>query len=468
MLRLQLFLCHDSGRSGGLDPFEIRLDAADRFAHPHDDLLAHTHERGFGVLALQLPLVVGAPGGAVAERIAQDEARAIIVVIAVEVFVHGIGVVFPESCHAHRALEGEGREDLVFGEFGIEVARLHILLRLDDFRPLRDGRVDGFLQADGFEGHDRLVERGQTQVLTQVLFRRIEQAAQLILLVSNRFIRNQDLLDPRGDGRFGLQDVDDRHDAGLRFGAVAGQEFLRRLQGCLCHFQIFIGEDNFPIGLFHRSQDGEDAIAKDMFLDGGIVLSDADEGLGDVEAGVAEQGLRERQGEAAGVGRVEQEATGRILIHRCPRGTIVHVDVAAGEQVSRRIERDGVIPLIEGRNLAQGAGGSAEYRPVERVHCSVVLTVDAERRVELGLFDGDIGLPAFFRLAADADVQIMFQRLERRVGQGDGLPPFRGRSFAQFQAPAESRRQDQAKVDGITTCAPPSVCSCMLLHGLPL
>jgi hypothetical protein len=43
--------------------------------------------------------------------------------------------------------------------------------------------------------------------------------------------------------------------------------------------------------LFHRGQDGEDTIAKDMFFHGGIILCDADEGRGDVDAGVAEERL---------------------------------------------------------------------------------------------------------------------------------------------------------------------------------
>jgi hypothetical protein len=109
-----------------------------------------------------------------------------------------------------------------------------------------------------------------------------------IFLVSNRFIRDQYLLDPRRDGRFSLQDIDDRHDAGLRLRAIASQEFLRRLQGGLCHFQILIGENDFPIGLFHGGQNREDAIAKHMFFHDGIILRHADEGLGHVDAGVAE------------------------------------------------------------------------------------------------------------------------------------------------------------------------------------
>ena len=115
------------------------------------------------------------------------------------------------------------------------------------------------------------------------------------------------------------------------FARLAGQEFLRRFQGGLCHFQILIGEDDFPIGLFHRGQDGEDTIAKHMFFHDGIILRDADEGLGHVNAGVAEERLREGECEAAGIGRVEQEpSSANILVHICSRRAIVQIDVAAG------------------------------------------------------------------------------------------------------------------------------------------
>ena len=42
-----------------------------------------------------------------------------------------------------------------------------------------------------------------------------------------------------------------------------------------------------------------------MFFDNGIVLRDADEGLGDVDAGVAEQRLCEGQCETACIGGIE-------------------------------------------------------------------------------------------------------------------------------------------------------------------
>src|SRR5215813_4611922 len=62
LFRLQLFLSPNSGRSGSFDPFEVRLDTANCFSHPNDDLLANIHESGFSVLCLQLPFVIGAPG----------------------------------------------------------------------------------------------------------------------------------------------------------------------------------------------------------------------------------------------------------------------------------------------------------------------------------------------------------------------------------------------------------------------
>ena len=167
--------------------------------------------------------------------------------------------------------------------------------------------------------------------MTQILFGRIEQSAQLIFLVSNRFIRDQYLLDPRCDGRFGLQDIDDRHDPGLRLCTVGGQEFLRRFQCGLGHFQILIGEDDFPIGLLHCGQDGEDAIAKDMFFHGGIILCDADESFGDINSRVAEERLREGEYETACIGRVEQEACGHILVYIGSSRAVVQIDVATGQ-----------------------------------------------------------------------------------------------------------------------------------------
>src|SRR4029077_811965 len=62
LLRLQLLLCHDSGRTSCFNPFKIRLYAPDRFAHTHDNLLLHTHEGGLSVLLLQLTFVVRTPG----------------------------------------------------------------------------------------------------------------------------------------------------------------------------------------------------------------------------------------------------------------------------------------------------------------------------------------------------------------------------------------------------------------------
>jgi hypothetical protein len=63
--------------------------------------------------------------------------------------------------------------------------------------------------------------------------------------------------------------------------------------------------------------------------------------------------------------------------------------------------------LIEDCDLTEVLSGSSKYRSVERVHRSVILTVDAEVWVELGLFDDNIGQPTFTILTADTDVKIV-------------------------------------------------------------
>jgi hypothetical protein len=55
-----------------------------------------------------------------------------------------------------------------------------------------------------------------------------------------------------------------------------------------------------------------------MFFHGGIILCDVDESFGDVNTGIAEERLRERQYEAACIGGVEEEACGVVLIYICP------------------------------------------------------------------------------------------------------------------------------------------------------
>jgi hypothetical protein len=103
-----------------------------------------------------------------------------------------------------------------------------------------------------------------------------------------------------------------------------------------------------------------------MFFHGGIILCNADKGLGDVNAGVAEERLRKGKRETAGPGRIEQEtlsSTSRSAnrlsktpLSSCYIGSsraIVQVDVAAGQQICRRIERDGLGLLVEGLNLIE-------------------------------------------------------------------------------------------------------------------
>ena len=115
------------------------------------------------------------------------------------------------------------------------------------------------------------------------------------------------------------------------FARLLAKSSCAAFKAALCHFQILIGEDDFPIGLFHRSQNRKDAIAKNMFFHGGIILCDADEGLGDVEAGVAEERLCEGECKTTCIGRVEQEPSCHILVKICPSRAIVQIDVATGK-----------------------------------------------------------------------------------------------------------------------------------------
>ncbi len=187
------------------------------------------------------------------------------------------------------------------------------------------------MQADRFQGHHRLVCRCQPHVEPKLFFARIQQPAQLVFLIADRLFGHQDLLDPGGHGGFGLQDVDDRHDAGLGLGPVAGQQFLGRFQCRFGDFEILVRKYHFPVGLFDGREDRQDAIAEDMLFDRSVVLCDPDKGFVHVDAGVAQQWLREGKRQPAGPGRIEEKSRGDVLIHARTGGTVVEVDISSGE-----------------------------------------------------------------------------------------------------------------------------------------
>ena len=147
-----------------------------------------------------------------------------------------------------------------------------------------------------------------------------------------------------------------------------------------------------------------------MLFDHGVILGDPDEGLVDVDPGIAQQRLRQRERETAGPGRIEQEAARHVLIDVRTSRTVIQIEVAAGQEIRRGVHGHRPVALIEDRNLVQIAAGSAEDRPVQRVDGPVVLSVDAERGIEFRLFDNDIGQAALLRVAADTDVQVVFER----------------------------------------------------------
>ena len=221
----------------------------------------------------------------------------------------------------------------------------------------------------------------------------------------------------------------------MAFARLVAKQFLRGFQCRFRHFQILVGEDDFPICLFDGREDGQDPVAKHMLFDHGVVLGDADEGLVDVDAGIAQQTVASGERETAGTGGIEQESAGHVLVDVCSGGTVVQIDVAAGQQVCRGIHGHGAVALIEDRNLVQTAAGSAEDRPVERIDGPIVLSVDAERRVEFRLFDNDVGQAALLRVAADTDVQIVFECPEGGFGKGNLFPPLAGGAFVTSSAP---------------------------------
>ncbi len=247
-----------------------------------------------------MALVVLAGCGAVAQRIAQDQPSAVVIVVAAEIAAQHVAHVVPEAGHTAGALKREVGQHLVLGELHIELAGVDVLVRLQHFRTLRDGQIDRLGQADGFERFNRLIERHDAQFGAKVFLGGVEQPPKLILLIADGFLRNQDLLDPRRDGGFRLQHVHNGHHAGLGFGAVAGEQFLGGFQGGLGDLQILIRKDQFPIGLFDAGHDGQNPIAQNLLFQFHVVLRDVDERAVDLHPEIAQQGLGQGHGQAGG------------------------------------------------------------------------------------------------------------------------------------------------------------------------
>ncbi len=87
--------------------------------------------------------------------------------------------------------------------------------------------------------------------------------------------------------------------------------------------------------------------------------------------------------------------------------TIVQVEIGSGIEVLGDVGRRTPDILIEFGNLLKIGSGKAEQRTVERRYLAVILSIEADRRIELRLFDYDVGQTAVFRLAADVDIQVI-------------------------------------------------------------
>ena len=78
-----------------------------------------------------------------------------------------------------------------------------------------------------------------------------------------------------------------------------------------------------------------------------------------------------------------------------------------------------MVALVENPYLIERPDGSPEDRSIERVDRPVVLTVHAQCRVELRLFDHDVRKAALLCVSADADVEVVFQGAKSGIGERD-------------------------------------------------
>lgn len=146
--------------------------------------------------------------------------------------------------------------------------------------------------------------------------------------------------------------------------------------------------------------------------------------------------MREREGQSAGPRRIEQESSRDILIDAAAGRGIVHIEIPSGDEVGRRIKRQRMTSLVEGRDLIQNPHCSTKHRSVQWVDGPIILTVHTDGRIELGLFNRNVGQAAFLRVAADGDVQVVLQCANRRVRQRDGFTPLLRDRLSDVQAPA--------------------------------
>ena len=129
LFRLELLFGHDACRPGGLDPLEVRLHAPHRLLHADYNLLSDALQRGFGVSGLELTLIVLTQCRPIAQGIAQDEARPVIVVVPAEVALEHVPKVCAEARQTRGPLEGEVGEKpeqvfppaAVYGTLGVSL-----------------------------------------------------------------------------------------------------------------------------------------------------------------------------------------------------------------------------------------------------------------------------------------------------------------------------------------------------------
>src|SRR5439155_7820501 len=130
-------------------------------------------------------------------------------------------------------------------------------------------------------------------------------ATKLVFLVSDRVFGQYDLFLPGRDRCLSLENIYDRHEAGLSFGPIAGQYLLGGTQRGLRDLQVLIGEDQLPIRLLDRADYREHLVQKHIVFDFRVALGDSDRRFVYFWTKIAQQGLRQIERQIRRVPRVE-------------------------------------------------------------------------------------------------------------------------------------------------------------------
>ena len=146
---------------------------------------------------------------------------------------------------------------------------------------------------------------------------------------------------------FGLDDVDRRHRADLDAGAVLLERALRQVERQPLHFEAADGEDQVPVGVLHEPGGRGHRLAHQHVGDLAVLGRDLQLLAGDVDAEVAQQRLREVEGERrADLRREVGEGVvgGRPVV--VPADAVARSDTRAGIDPIPKLRRFWLLEIV--------------------------------------------------------------------------------------------------------------------------